>query len=302
MKTLLLYNPKSGNEKFNKRINKIKERFLKENQQLDIYASKKPGDLENQAFLMASQYDRYIVSGGDGSINEVVNGLMKSKIRPALGIIPGGTMNDTANILGIPKNFNKMLDLFLKSKPIKMDINKLNERHFVYVAAVGYLTEVSYEAPSKLKKKIGTLAYLKYGIKSLRKRPHYNLRITYHDKIVEDDLELVIVLAAKRVAGLNLIGFSKKAKLNDGRVELRTFKGRNLGLTLQVLWFALTFGRKQYKQNHIRSDKIKIEFIDNCNLAWNLDGEKGIVGNCEITILKEAIEVYASKRAKKKYF
>lgn len=302
MKTLLLYNPKSGNEKFNRRIKIIKERFLKENQHLDIYASKEPGDLEKQAFLMSSNYDRYIVSGGDGTINEVVNGMMKSKVRPALGIIPGGTMNDTANILGIPKNINKMIDLFLYSEPIKMDINKLNDRYFVYVAAIGYLTEVSYEAPSNLKKKIGTLAYLTYGIKSLKKRPHYSLKITYGNKVVEDNLALVLVLAAKRVAGLNLFGFSKKTKLNDGVLELRTFKSRKQGLTMELIWFAITFGRKQYKQNHIKSDLIKIESIDDSKLEWNLDGEKGLTGNAEISVVKNAIKVYASNRAKKKYF
>ncbi len=86
---------------------------------LDVYESKKSGDLKAKAYEAAKDYDVFFVAGGDGTVNEVVNGMMKSDVRPSLGILPSGTANDIAAILGVPRILTCALRMYMKNDPCK---------------------------------------------------------------------------------------------------------------------------------------------------------------------------------------
>lgn len=299
MKYLLMYNPNSGKAKFNKKLKKIVKYFNKKELLLDTYASEKPEDLEREAALRAKDYDCIIVGGGDGSVNEVLNGLMKVENKPSLGIIPSGTANDIAGILRIGKRINKTLDIITKNKPVKMDVNKINDRYFFYTTAAGVLTKISYDISRDKIKNLGYLAYVQEGAKDLLNDYDMEMKVTHDDGIVVGRYMLVIGLSAKRVGGIRLTKFSN-AKLDDGLFELRLIPYRKGFKIYRLISFVLNRGKKMKKDVSLVSSYYKIEA--EVDIVWNTDGEKGVIGNVEIKVINKAIKVHAHQKAIKEYF
>lgn len=299
MKYLLLHNPVSGKGDFKRKIPFIKKEFQKQNLMLDIYESKGTKDLIDKAKKEASNYNCYLVAGGDGTVNEVINGIMKSKIKPIIAILPSGTANDTAAILGMNKRIRKNLKMIFENKPIKMDVNKINESYFIYTTAAGILTKISYDVNRDDVKRFGYFAYLREGVKDISKDYRMTMKVTTTNKVIEGQYMLLLGLSAKRVGGFNLRRFSK-AKLNDGILDIRLMSYNKRSKLFRLFTFFLTSGRKYRTDVHIQSSKFIVETSD--NVIWNIDGEKGGFGSAEIEVLKEEIEVIASKRSKKIYF
>jgi len=299
MKYLLMYNPTSGKGKFYKKLPKIIKFFEEKNLKLDIYKSLKPFDLEEKVIKDGSNYDVIIISGGDGSINEVINGLMKLEKRPKLAIMPSGTANDISAILGINKNIKRTLNIILNQKPVKIDVNKVNDRYFLYTTAAGILTKISYDTKRSSIKRLGYLAYLFAGAKDLMKNYRMKMEITHDSGVVNGEFMLVLGLSAKRVGGITFRHFSE-AKLNDGKLELRLIRHVKRFRILRLISFAIKGGRKHKTDINLKSSYFKIKSSE--DVIWNTDGEKGVNGEVVIEVKQEAIEVFASKKAIKEYF
>ncbi|HHW79236.1 MAG TPA: YegS/Rv2252/BmrU family lipid kinase [Acholeplasmataceae bacterium] len=300
MKYLLIYNPKSGKQKFYKKVPKIKKYFDKMNLSLDIYASSDIEELMNKGEQAASIYDVIIVSGGDGTINLIVNGIMKSKIKPIIAVLPSGTANDIAATLGMGRRIKRNLNLITKQSPVKMDVNMLNDKYFVYTTAAGIFTRISYDVPRKNIRRFGYFAYLYAGAKDIFRKYPLKMKIESEEGIHEDEYMLVLGLSSRRVGGMFLNRFSN-SKLNDGKFELRLFKNNNFFRILKLVLFFISAGLyKTSKDIHLESSYFKIQA--NEDVVWNIDGEKGYLGNVEIKVIKEALPVIVSKRRKKQFF
>ncbi|MFP4178029.1 MAG: diacylglycerol/lipid kinase family protein, partial [Acholeplasmataceae bacterium] len=194
MKYLLLYNPVSGRSTICKHLPKIHKRFAKEGLTIDTYESKRENDLVEQAYRKSGDYDVFLVAGGDGTVNEVVNGVMRAKKRPAIGVIPSGTANDIAAILGIRRSIRRALNVILRGEAVSMDINRMNDHYFVYTAAAGVLTRISYDVSRRRLKKYGYLAYVFEGMKDLSQDYRFPLEITYNGKKVKNEYMLALGL------------------------------------------------------------------------------------------------------------
>lgn len=299
MKYLLLYNPVSGRTNFKQHIPKIKKIFENTNHTLDVYESKQANDLIRVSLEKASSYDVFLVAGGDGTLNEVLNGIMKSEVKPHIGLLPSGTANDTAAILGINKNIKRSLKIYMHDQPHKMDINQINDQYFVYTAASGILTRVSYDVSRRHIKKYGYLAYV---IRAMQDFAHdYKYPITIRTNGHETTCECVMVLglSSNRVGGMRLYNFSN-SKLNDGLFELRLFTRAKSFWRFRLLSSFLRGGKKLREDLHLVSDYFEIKTSP--DVDWNADGEFSTKGNITIRVVKEAITIYASKRVVKKAF
>lgn len=299
MKYLLLYNPVSGKSKFYKSIPFIEKFFEEKKLSLDIYCSKDIHDLEKVSFERAKNYDTILISGGDGTVNEVLNGIMKSDARPNLAILPSGTANDIAAILGLNKNIKRNLNNIINSKPVKIDVNMLNDRYFLYTTAAGILTKISYNIERKQLKKLGYIAYLLEGYKDIFNKYKMHLKIEFEEGYIEGEYLLVLGLSANRVAGINLNKFAK-SKLDDGKFELTLFKYTKLFRVSRVLSFFLRRGKKAREDITISSSFYKITTTN--DVVWNTDGEKALSGSVNIKVLNEEISVYVGKKAFSKFF
>lgn len=299
MKYLLLYNPVSGKGKFYKKIPYIKDYFKNKGLELDIYSSKSPKDLEDKATFFSSKYDVFLVSGGDGTINEVVNGLMRVSKRPSLAVLPSGTANDVAAILGISKKIKKTLDIITTTKPVAMDVNLLNDRYFLYTTAAGILTKISYDIPRSKVKKFGYFAYLSEGAKDIMKNYRMKMNVVHDKGEISGEFMLVLGLSSRRVGGFFLKNFSRP-KLDDGKFELRLIRSRKFFKLTKLASFFLFGGRKGKTDVQLESSYYKIS--TSSDIVWNTDGEKACVGEVEITVMKKQINVYVSKKSRKKFF
>jgi len=299
MKYLLLYNPVSGKSKSKFKVSHVKQIFRDNKLDLDIYESKQKNDLEKQAFIKSKNYDVFLVCGGDGTINEVVNGVMKSDVRPAIGIIPCGTANDIAAILGVPKNYQRALKMYFKEEPMLMDINQMNDRYFVYAAASGVLSKISYDISRKSLNRYGYLAYVFEGMKDLAQDYSYKVNIKHDEGQLLTECMMVLGLSSNRVGGMRLVNFSH-SKLNDGLFELRVFTRKRRFRRFRFLSSFLRGGRKLREDYHIASSKLDIKTDD--HVIWNTDGEQAAKGDVTIKVHPNAIKFYMHPRVKRKQF
>ncbi len=299
MNFLLMYNPVSGKGDFKTKLPYIKKLFDKTNHSLTIYESRAPKDLENVAYEKALKYDIYLVAGGDGTINEVINGMMKVTIRPILGVIPSGTSNDIAAIFGINKNLKRSFKIFFGKKPVLMDINQINDRYFAYTTASGILSKISYDVSRRHIKKYGYLAYVIAGVKDFVLDYRYPIKIKYDNKIISCECIMVLGLSANRVGGRRLVNFSK-AKLNDGLFELRLFTRGEKLWRFRLLSSLALGGKKWGEDYHVVSSHFEIETSP--KIPWNADGEYSCSGDVIIKTHQEVLKAFVSDKTKRKFF
>lgn len=294
-----MYNPVSGRQSFSRNVPIVKEVFAKTDHKLDIYESKEKHDLMHKATEAASSYDVFLVAGGDGTINEVVNGMMRVKERPNLGLLPGGTANDTAAMLGVSRRLKKALKIILTQEPVLMDINQMNDRYFVYTAASGTLSRISYDVSRRHIHKYGYLAYVFEAMKDISQDYKYPVEISFNDQLIKVECMMILGLASTRVGGLWLFNFSK-SKLNDGLFEFRIFERKRTFRLFRFLTFFLRGGAKLKEDHHLVSNHFNI--ITNDDVSWNADGEFAMKGSVEIKIHQEALSIYVHPRVKKRLF
>ena len=171
----------------------------------------------------ANEFDLVLCCGGDGTLNEVVTGLMACEKRPHLGYIPMGTTNDFATTLNIPKMPLEAVKRVLKGRDYAFDVGRFNDRYFTYVAAFGAFTEVSYQTPQSLKNVLGHAAYLLEGAKRIPDIKPQRVRIEYDGGILEDDYIFGSISNSTSVAGLIKLK-GNRVSLQDGKFELMLIK------------------------------------------------------------------------------
>ena len=144
-KTLLfIFNPFSGKAQIKNQLMDIVDTMVKAGYEVTIYPTQAPEDAIHKVEVDAEKYDLVVCSGGDGTLDEVVSGIMHKGLTVPLGYIPAGSTNDFATSLGIPKDMVKAADAAVNGRTFPCDIGAFNNDYFVYVAAFGLFTEVSY--------------------------------------------------------------------------------------------------------------------------------------------------------------
>lgn len=301
MRVGFIYNPESGNGKIEKYSKFIIDSFEAKGHVIDVLKTKKP--LDAKRYAIESNHDMLLVAGGDGTLNEVVNGLMMKTVRQKIAYIPTGTVNDVAHMLGIPMNIKKAVKLILESGELKkMDISKIGNTYFTYAAATGRFAKASYDVKRADKKHFGMLAYVVRGITDLLFDYKMPLKITYDDGVIDKTFTLLLFLNGPRVGGFNLF-LMRKSKLNDGKIEARIFERRRYWTLIKVLSFFAIGGLVMKGGHRLTSSFYEIETKDtNPDMEWNTDGEKTERNSVRIDVFQEAVEIYVSKRRAKSIF
>ena len=190
----IIYNPTSGRELFKKNIADVLIKLEQAGYETSVHATTCEGDATAAArTAVERRYDLVVAAGGDGTLNEVINGLAEQEFRPKLGIIPMGTTNDFARALGIPRDIKEAVKVIVKGETLPVDIGKMNDKYFMNIAGGGRLTELTYDVPSKVKTMIGQLAYYLKGIEMLPSLKATNVHIEYDGKIFEGEVMLFLM-------------------------------------------------------------------------------------------------------------
>lgn len=274
MKVLFIYNPHAGHMQIKNHLYDIVNTLSKTYDDLKIYASRSQKDIINYVKSNGTKYDLIIVSGGDGSLSEAVNGIMNLKKKPKLGYIPAGSTNDYANSLKLPKDMKKCAVALANAKEEKqIDIGKFNNNYFVYVAAFGAFTEVAYSTPQDVKNVIGHLAYFLNGITSLTKIKSYNMRFKYDNNQIEDKFIFGMITNSLSVGGLYSLN-NRNVKLDDGLFEVMLIKEpKDIFELQQITAYLIDPKIKTKLVTTFKTSKLTIE-VDK-QVSWTLDGEYG---------------------------
>lgn len=272
-KLLFIYNPKAGKGQIRNNLFDIVDIFVKAGYEVTARPTQYAGEAVEIAADHTAKYDLVVCSGGDGTLDEVVTGIMKSVRRRPIGYIPAGSTNDFANSLHIPKSMKQAAEAAVNGRLFACDVGSFNDNTFVYIAAFGLFTEVSYETSQEVKNVLGHMAYLLEGMKKLTAIKSYHLRVTTQDTVIEDDFLYGMITNSISVGGFKGIT-GKFVDLSDGVFEVTLVKRpKNLEDLNQILG-ALTMRDIDAAQMYcFKTACLKIESEE--EVAWTLDGEFG---------------------------
>ena len=186
-KMLFVFNPCSGKGQIKTKLLEIIDIFVKGGYEVLVHPTQEPQDGYRQVKKFAQDVDLVVCSGGDGTLDEVVTALMEVEKEVPLGYIPAGSTNDFANSLSIPKDMAQAARAIVEGKCYSCDVGSFNEDTFVYVAAFGIFTDVSYQTDQNLKNLLGHLAYVLEGTKRIFNVKTYHMKVTSNGETFEDD-------------------------------------------------------------------------------------------------------------------
>lgn len=286
----IIYNPTSGREIFKKHLAEVLQKLEIAGYETSCHATTGPGDATKAARMaIERKFDLVVAAGGDGTINEVVNGLAEQPYRPKLGIIPVGTTNDFARALHIPRDIEAAADIIVKGDRIPVDIGRINDKYFINIAGGGRLTELTYEVPSKLKTMIGQLAYYLKGIEMLPSIRSTEVSIEYDGKLFEGEAMLFLVGLTNSVGGFEKL--APDSSINDGLFSLLILKKTNLADFIRIATLAVRGEHINDPQViYTQANRIKVQSSE--KLQLNLDGEFGGLLPAEFVNLYRHLEVF----------
>ena len=290
-KLLLVYNPCSGKGTIVQKIASIIDIYTKAGFMVTAYPTQKALDAMQIVSDNSLDFDQVVCSGGDGTLNEVVTGMMNREKKIPVGYIPAGSTNDYANSLGLPKNFMEAAKVAIGEGRFKSDIGLFGDRYFVYVAAFGLFSAVSYMTKQEMKNILGHSAYIIEGMKSLTNIPKYHITVESEDQHLEGDYILGMVSNSVSIGGFKKL-FGKSVALDDGYYELTLARQPKNISEFQELLTCFLSGKLQ-EASIVESIKISNARIS-CDqpLAWSLDGEfGGEFTEIDIKNCKQALEL-----------
>ena len=271
-KLLMIVNPRSGKAKIKNDALKIIQIFSDAGFEVTVYPTQASGDATIKAqSIKEGKYDRIVVCGGDGTLNEVITGVMRSGIKCTLGYIPSGTLNEWSTGLKISKNFTKAAEDIINGREIYLDIGKFDDRYFSYTASFGAFTEASYSAPQGVKNVFGEAAYYFEGIKGIGNIKPIHLKFKCDGREIEDDFAFGAISNSMSVDGI--VKFDNSVvKLNDGKFEVLLIKNPTNIIQLQSIVDGILrqdLSAKEFEFFHTH----EITVTGGDKLPWTLDGE-----------------------------
>ena len=294
-KLLFVYNPRAGKEMLKPRLSDVLDIFVKAGYEVTVHPTQAYRDAYYQIKeYEVGKYDLIACSGGDGTIDEVATGMMKrremGKDVVPVGYIPAGTTNDFAKSLHIPRKPLAAADNAVKGVPFPCDIGKFNDSVFVYIAAFGIFTDLSYETDQAVKNVLGHMAYILEGAKRIFNIPSYKIKVEHDGEVIEDEFIFGMVTNSRSVGGFsNMVG--KNIVFDDGLFEVTLIKTPKNPIALQEIIAALLIEQVDTKHMYTFKTK-KITFDSVEEIPWTLDGEFGGEQDCvEIENVQKAMEI-----------
>ena len=269
-KLLFVYNSHAGKASIKAKLADIIDLMVKSDYQVTVRPTQYPGDAADTVERESRDYDLIVCSGGDGTLDEAVTGMMRLSEKRPIGYIPMGSTNDFANSLKLPKNVLKAAETALWGERFACDVGQFNDNSFIYVAAFGIFTEVSYQTNQELKNLLGHAAYILQGAKSLLEIESYNMQVEYEDVLLEGEFIYGMVSNSISVGGFKQIA-GKNVLLDDGVFEVTLIKRPKNPLELNEIITSL-LARVDNTELIYSFKTGRIRFLAEKAVPWTLDG------------------------------
>jgi len=272
-KFILVYNPVSGDASFKFKLDNVIENF--QHKGCIVIPFRITNEQDTSDFVLLTQEiaaEGIIVSGGDGTIHEVINIMLECNVDLPLGIIPSGTSNDFAAYLQLEKDIDMCVDIVVRGNIKTFDVGKVNNKYFFNVASAGLMTSVAHSADVVLKNTLGKMAYYFRGLAELPNFKALKMRIIADDNVIEEEVFLFLVMNSGTVGGFpRLVPY---AQIDDGKLDLLIVNKCNLPelMSLFISFLKGTHYNSKYV-TYIQAKKISIECTE--EVDSDLDGELG---------------------------
>jgi len=274
-KLMLIVNPRAGRGKGEQVKDEIVEVFRENGWESAEYMTERRGHATEYAYEHGSKYDLLVCVGGDGTLSEVTEGLMKlpKEARPIVGYIPLGTANDVASSLGLSKTPSQAAEMIMNGVPMELDIGKIDDSYFTYIIAFGAFTDVPFTTPQKTKNALGHLAYLLEGASRIPNIGTNHVKVTYDDGELEDDFLFGCIMNTLSVGGV--VRFDPNdVSLSDGNFEVIMVK-KPSHVTLYFKIITSILSGKFDDEHIVFLHTKKVHFLIDKPVSWTRDGEDG---------------------------
>lgn len=268
-----VYNPRAGKGLIKTKLADIIDVFVKAGYETIVYPTQAEGDGYTKVMEYQAGVDAVVCSGGDGTLDEVVSGLMACGSRVPVGYIPAGSTNDFASSLSIPKDMVKAAAAVAKGDIYRCDVGRFNDDSFVYIAAFGLFTDVAYETNQNLKNILGHVAYILEGAKRLLDIKSYHCEIQAEERSLEGEFIYGMITNSRSVGGFkHLTG--KNVDMSDGLFEVTLIRRPKNPLELNEIITSLLMAEDRTDMIHsFKTSSITIRSKE--SISWTLDGEYG---------------------------
>lgn len=270
-KLLLIVNPVAGKKKLRNHLFTITNAFCGSDYLVTTQITKSRGHAFSIAKEHALEYDLVVCCGGDGTLNEVIDGILESDIRTPIGYIPAGSTNDFASSAGLAAMPSKAAAAIINGKSYDIDIGLFGKRHFSYIASFGAFTAASYNASQEMKNVLGHMAYIFEGIKELPAIHPYHMKIETDGKVYEDDYVFGSVSNSTSIAGIVKLK-PDMVDLCDGLFEVTLVKNPTSLSNLNKIIHSISasdFDNEMFE--FFKASKLSV--TSEVPISWTLDGE-----------------------------
>ncbi len=298
-KALMIVNPTAGKQAIKGQMFSVIETLCDNGYQPTVMTTAARWDCTAYVQGMAQDYDVVICCGGDGTLNEAITGMLTSgreECQP-IGYIPCGTTNDMASNLGLPKTIKKAAQAIVTSNPVYHDVGRFGDiAFFSYIASFGAFTKVSYSTPQAAKNLLGHFAYVLNGAAELGNIKSYHVKLTYEDKVIEDDFIYVSVSNTRSFGGI--LSFKRdEVSLHDGLFEVLLIKTPKNVVDVSNILSNLSKGIFNDEKNMIliKTPKIRVETEE--EITWTIDGEQSPeISDVIIEVIPQKIQIFRPKK------
>lgn len=291
-KVSFLYNPNAGSKKIQGSVDIVVRKFQEAGYLMNIYRSMAKGDMASYIgkYVTEENTDLLVISGGDGSVNEVINAIIQKGLDIPLGLLPLGTANDFSTLIGMPQNIEEACDAILKMEVKPIDVGKVNDVYFVNVCSAGLFTTVSHEIDINLKNRFGKMAYYVKGLEQLQSYQPMHLEFETPEGKQEENVSLFLIFNGKSAGGFDKLG--KYALIDDGLLDLVIIKAVAVHEILP-LFIKILQGEHINDSNvvYMQVPNVKISCIDEGSVISDVDGEQGPSLPLHVSVLRNKLKV-----------
>ena len=289
-KIKLIYNVTAGQNEFKYFLDAIVEKFVDNGYDVSLFRTGKGRDLEAYVKECADAYG-IVVAGGDGTINKVVNFMMKYNIDVPLGIIPAGTSNDFANHIGLLGNIQLAIEKIISGNVEKVDVGKVNDLYFINVLSAGMFSSTSYKTDKRLKEVLGQISYFLTAAKQPFEQKPFKIRIETEDAILEENVLVFIVFNGSSVGRIDL--FSNESSIQDGLLDMVILRNGKINETIKILG---EFENGEFLSNdnvvYLREKKVNITLLDGKCDRPDVDGDEGPEFPLEVECIERGLKMF----------
>lgn len=286
---LFIFNPRSGKGSIKTRLPDILDIFVKGGYEVTVHPTQSYMDGLKVTKERAGGYDIIVASGGDGTLDEIVSGMLQGGYKMPIGYIPSGSTNDFANTLHISKHMLQAATDIIEGSPYAFDVGQFNDNYFVYIAAFGLFTDVSYETNQDLKNILGHAAYILQGTQSLFNIKSYGLHVKTDSSELEGQFIFGMVSNSTSVGGFKNIT-ARDSMLDDGVFEVMLVRKPKNILELNEIIASMLSGADTKMIEKFKTASLSITCQE--ELSWTLDGEfGGQHTEVEIKNLEHAVKI-----------